>query len=370
MINKRMFKRQISLHLTAIVAINLVLAANAVEQEKLIFAADVIRHGERAPRYALPESSYEWPEGLRQLTAKGIRQEFELGTKLRGLYIDKFKLLPSRYRPGTIRVRSTDIDRTLMSAQSFLMGLYPPGTGPIISDAGLSALPGGVQIIPVHTVDQSYDPLIPDCRSNNFPQLLEKYVVKNQEWIKLRTDLAPKFPEWSKAAGFQVNDLATLRDFADTVEIYRNNHVLPASISDDAEIIIEAGHRAAVEEYRPKEMGLHTGLYLLKTIQAGFHGVIDHRGSTNESTTVAHAEEPPPMYELFSAHDSTLLSTMSAMGSPMTNVPPYASDLRFELFQNADGGFRVEITFNDQPVNIPVFGNGSGALEKYEKLCQ
>ena len=89
-------------------------------KEKLIFAIDVIRHGDRNPIIAIPAVAHDWPEGLGQLTALGMHQEYELGKKCRHDYVNKEKLLPSSYQKGTLYVRSTDIDRTLMSATFFL----------------------------------------------------------------------------------------------------------------------------------------------------------------------------------------------------------------------------------------------------------
>src|SRR5271157_460200 len=135
-------------------------ALNASARDRVVFVVDVIRHGDRTPIDEIPAAPHFWAEGLGQLTAIGMRQEFELGTKLRSAYVAQDGLLPPRYTPGTLYVRSTDRDRTLMSAQSFLMGLYPQGTGPILPSSTRSALPNGAQPIPVHTVPIGEDALL------------------------------------------------------------------------------------------------------------------------------------------------------------------------------------------------------------------
>ncbi len=43
----------------------------------LIFAIDMVRHGDRTPMIASPEMQKIWPQGLGQLTPKGMRQEYE-----------------------------------------------------------------------------------------------------------------------------------------------------------------------------------------------------------------------------------------------------------------------------------------------------
>ena len=42
-------------------------------------------------------------------------------------------LSPQDYDPDAFLIRSTDLDRTLMSATSYINGLYPLGTGPMIN---------------------------------------------------------------------------------------------------------------------------------------------------------------------------------------------------------------------------------------------
>lgn len=71
---------------------------------------------------ALPKVPHHWPEGLGELTPIGMHQEYELGKKLRHRYIDETKLLARTYQPGTLYVRSTDYNRTIMTAECLSMG--------------------------------------------------------------------------------------------------------------------------------------------------------------------------------------------------------------------------------------------------------
>eukprot|EP00808_Paulinella_micropora_P027868 g3154.t1 len=59
------------------------------------------------------------------------------------------------------KVRSTNIPRTLQSASSFALGLYPLGTGLLDNNTGRPALPHGIQPIPVSTTnDPNTDALL------------------------------------------------------------------------------------------------------------------------------------------------------------------------------------------------------------------
>jgi lysosomal acid phosphatase len=80
-----------------ILGIFLLAATNVFANETLVFAIDLIRHGDRTPIYQVPKSPYFWQEGLGGLTAKGIEQEIQLGKQLRKEYIDQHQLLPRSY---------------------------------------------------------------------------------------------------------------------------------------------------------------------------------------------------------------------------------------------------------------------------------
>lgn len=58
-----------------------------------------------------------------------MMQHFELGQWLRQRYITDQAFLNSKYKRTETKVVSTDYDRTIMSADSNLQGLYPRHVG-------------------------------------------------------------------------------------------------------------------------------------------------------------------------------------------------------------------------------------------------
>jgi hypothetical protein len=81
-----------------------------------------------------------------QLTIAGIEQQHRLGGYLRTRY---GSLLSPNYTRDEFVVRSTDVDRTLMSAESNLVGLFP------LPNITTDKVP--IQPIPIHTVSIDLD---------------------------------------------------------------------------------------------------------------------------------------------------------------------------------------------------------------------
>ncbi|XP_059831353.1 lysosomal acid phosphatase-like isoform X5 [Hypanus sabinus] len=136
----------------------------------LKFVNLIYRHGDRSPIQAYPADPYtekDWPQGFAQLTQVGMKQHYALGQYLRHRYNT---FLNSSYDRHEVYVQSTDIDRTLMSAQVNLAGLYIP-QGHQIFHPDVKWQP-----IPVHTVPVEQDEFLKFPRKNcpRFQKLLEE----------------------------------------------------------------------------------------------------------------------------------------------------------------------------------------------------
>jgi hypothetical protein len=112
-----------------------------------------------------------------------MRQHYLMGVQMRKK-LEGAGLLGPEYVPGEIHVRSTDVNRTIDSAYSQLRGLYPEESYPfklaenqtdigtpfnidpeleakINQDLGLSALPEGINPIPIEVPESKYDSFNP-----------------------------------------------------------------------------------------------------------------------------------------------------------------------------------------------------------------
>lgn len=321
-------------------------------KDKLIFATEIIRHGDRTPSSSLPTAPYEWPEGLGELTAIGMQQEFELGKKFREYYITEQKLLPESYQPNTLYVRSSNFNRTLMSAQSVLLGLYPMGTGPKLSN-NQYALPNGFQPIPIHTIDVDQDDLLVshDTKRTEFDNLVTQLIYNSQEWQDKNKQLNSKFKQWSEKLNIPIHNLTDVFPIGDNLYIRQLHHApMPQALNQqDIDEIIHWGIVTQAIQYQPKAIGVLTGKDLLIEIQNKMQEKINSSNGASNSNSGAD-------FILYSGHDISLLAFLSAIGAPAEINPPYASHVSVRLFKNQsesnNNSYYFTVLLNNQPVSI------------------
>lgn len=335
----------------------LLFSLNASAAERLVFAADLIRHGDRTPIHDIPSDPHDWPQGLGELTAEGMNQEFQLGTQLRKQYVEQTHLLPAHYTTETVYVRSTDMNRTLMSAESMLMGLYPPGTGPLLSANKKPALPNAFSPIPIHTIPTDQDKLLLPKTDKNIFSLIKLYWFKQTVWKEKTAPIEDKLKRWEDVTGIDTHDPEKISQLADNLFIREVHHVgLPKGIStkDAAEI---------------RALGKWVTVTALKTKEATYS--MGHEFLTTLATYLKQASEEnkPLKYVLFSAHDSSIMSVMTTLGVPLEEVPHYASHLNFALVEN-DQKYYVRVTFNDVPVMIPGCRERMCSLEEFVAVTE
>lgn len=325
----------------------LLLPVQSFAAEKLVLAIDLIRHGDRTPVSKLKKTNYVWKEGLGQLTPIGMQQEYELGQLLRKRYVDQTHLLPEKYETGTMYVRSTDYDRTLMSAECLLLGLYPKGPGP-----------HGYQPIPIHSAPTDADAII---ISRIDPVTLKKSLQENvystAAWKQKETELRPHFKHWSEATGTTIHALTDL-NMGDALRIHRLYKApMPAGLTkEDIDLIVATCDWMFVQEMKARPVA---ALYSQK--------VMNHILETLEKNARGG---PHLKYALLSAHDSTVASVLSLLGAPATAVPHYASDVNFSLYENSNRKYAVRVTYNGTPVNIPACGGTECTLAQFKSAAE
>ena len=243
--------------LTIFLSIKIIFSQN----ETILFVFQMNRNGARAPDFGVNNGSDLYLEKWNsngELSNVGKRQQYLLGVKSRKKYIENYKLLSEYYNPQEIFIKSTDYNRTIESAYSFIQGLYPNGKGQIINENiasienityppnkdytqrfetilsdysinnSISALPYNMTIVPIHsfyTEDQFqlYD--INNCpgiknisekqkNRKEIKNFAKKLMEENKELFK---DLEKKFKNKSQINDTFLEDYWTLYRYMDNL---------------------------------------------------------------------------------------------------------------------------------------------------------
>uniref|UniRef100_A0A8C7GY26 Lysosomal acid phosphatase n=1 Tax=Oncorhynchus kisutch TaxID=8019 RepID=A0A8C7GY26_ONCKI len=299
------------------------------------------RHGDRSPVKAYPTDRYQessWPQGFGQLSQEGMRQHFELGQVLRKRYQG---FLNDTYDRHEISVRSTDYDRTLMSAEANLAGLYPPN-GSQVFNPSLEWQP-----IPVHTVPLDEERLlsfpIPGCPRYKILMIETERTEKYLNMTFLYKDLIATVRE---KTGLKNTTIETVWSVHDTLFCEaRHNMTAPdwvtPEIMDDLRKLKDFGFEILFEVYKHQEKSRLQGGVLLGSIV------------NNISESALPDSNRRLKMMMLSAHDTTIVALQSSLSIFNGKQPPYASCHIFELYQEDNGSFTVAMFYRNDTTRVP-----------------
>ncbi|CAI5443612.1 unnamed protein product [Caenorhabditis angaria] len=184
--------------------------------KELLFVQTLWRHGDRSPTKTFKTDAFQegnWTfggGGWGQLSPLGMEQHLNLGKRIRARYVDKMGFYPKKYDSKQIYVRSTDVNRTLISAMSNLLGQYGQDDGSSMAGIDYPAVAGwpkGFVPIPVHTVPDETDHLgnvDSDCALQDQAWALAKTSVEVAAFINA-PDFQNLLGNLSKNCGQEVN---------------------------------------------------------------------------------------------------------------------------------------------------------------------
>lgn len=330
----------------------LLAAKSQGEDRKTLLSVHVLyRHGERTPVDPYPNDPYKdpnlWPVGFGQLTNNGKRMQYELGQFLRKRYQN---FLSRKYNETEIYVRSTDYDRTLMSAMSNLAGLYPPVQDQIWNPDIMW------QPIPVHTVSKDEDNILVDLAKCEKYDLLHDQLMASKEFQDLFEEYEWVFKYCTKMSGRNVTNLVQADFLADTLFIEESKNltlpdwtrrVYPQPLGMLQELMFK------VSTWTPEMARLRAGPLIKK--------IWEHLESVASQYQENSSFNGYKMI-MYSGHDLTqayLLNALGAFDPPI--FLPYASCLLLELFHNTvSDEFEIRMLFRNEtqsgPFEIPICG--------------
>ncbi|RUS70111.1 hypothetical protein EGW08_022125 [Elysia chlorotica] len=271
----------------------------------------VFRHGDRSATHTYPTDPHvnDWPDGLGQLSKTGMMQAYELGQYLGYRYRN---LISQEFRKDEVYVRSTNYERTLMTAECVCAGLFPVNT----SYPGFPEVLKHWQPVPIQTVPSAEDKLLHPADTCDYVHLLKDGIlamdVSSDHIINDKTLMY----KLSHNTGMEIN-VNSLHDLADTLfcQLEHNMSQPEWMTKDIQDRLLEYG------QHRP-----HTGPTDVKY----FSGTLLDTVIRNMKNKAGNSSDLHRMY-LYSAHDTTVAPLMSILGVDNFLQVPYSAAFIIEL---------------------------------------
>lgn len=336
----------------------------AVAERNLVYVTVLFRHGDRSPVKAYPTDPYQessWPQGFGQLSQEGMRQHFELGQFLRKRYGN---FLNGSYDRREISVRSTDYDRTLMSAEANLAGLYPP-SGQQVFMPDLKWQP-----IPVHTVPMSQERLLSfplsDCP--RYKELMDE-TEHSEEFLNVTTEYRDFIEFVKNTTGLNNTSVETVWSVYDTLFCEsRHNLTAPdwvtAEVMKKLQVLKDFSFQVMFGVHKQREKSRLQGGMLL--------------GEILKNLSKVAARDPLHRLKLMmlSAHDTTVAALQASLGVFSGKQPPYASCHIFELRRDDNGSafvsmfYRNDSSVDPYPVQLPACSQLDCPIEEFVEIAK
>lgn len=387
--------------------------------EKLIFAYLHSRHGARAPLDCDDKQfdflGEKWTNPG-ELTATGQRMEYILGLRNRQRYINKYQLLSETFDPHELLVYSTNVNRTILSMQSQLQGLFPMynqsgyqlteeqiklSRPPVdtsceeieneITNLQYSALPNYMTIVPIRTLSSSKRIInthdssgckekVNKTRDNNkvtkdsiknaaeafnanYSKLLNKYYDKNGEnfiydfdWIGLFCDtMVSDYSDGRKMEDFFQRTTINKDELLAVCRKMIYTNFRDDFYGDDKNEVILLAESNLIKEV------LH---YMKLRIDED----IKNKGEENSYFNVSDYSKPKML--IYSGHDSTLTAEELFMIKFFKInheffYPTYTTQLAFEITREEDK--KDNLTYSSYNVNFYV-NDELFMVENFEKF--
>ncbi|XP_014256189.1 prostatic acid phosphatase-like [Cimex lectularius] len=327
---------------------------------KVVYVNILFRHGDRTPTETYPKDPYRnisfWPVDWGQLTNLGKLHHYQLGQWFRRRYNHLFP--EDKFDHKTIFVRSTDVDRTLMSAAANAAGMYP--LGPDDHWYNINWQP-----IPIHSTPESLDKILAmkaPCKKYDF--IFEKF--KHSKSMKeINSKYKPIFDYVARNTGSKIKDPYDIENIYSTLHIESlANFTLPEWTKKVFPDMLKeiTGIAFAVPTYITKLKRLKGGP-LMKEMLNNMHDKLNVKDPLARNISV------------YSGHDITLAYLLNTLGVFNFLPPPFTSSVMVELRKTANQSlvtiFYKNLTGDVEPYLLTVPGCDEACpLDKLTQLMQ
>lgn len=372
---------------------------------ELRFVWKLISEGAKAPLVIDSKNrdmfDEEWTIGAGTLTAVGFRMQYLLGTKDRQTYTN---FISQKYSAEEVYIRAGEYNTTVMSANSYLQGLFPSGTGPDLTPSqrniaypptlrnfgdfdqstfGSPALPYNIQVVPVHVfdnIDKKYffmkfelcnpatdrfeDNWEEDSIESDLESFQSKYgsalmqilsqtdidVFLEYEYVyNICNSFIADYIEGKVLKKFTDNGIA-LKDFNETCTNFHTTDLYDVRAGYNTDVFLPNATMSAFKD----EITMWMDSRITK----------DNSGKSTEYTSYSN-----PKLVIFSVPDTTIAAIIAyvskSKGIDIFPVP-FASSLSFELNNAAGTTLGAQLTNEDYNVNLVYNGAVIGTYSYME----
>ncbi|XP_056648742.1 venom acid phosphatase Acph-1-like [Diorhabda sublineata] len=297
------------------------LSAIAEKNKSTLLLVNVIfRHGNRTAESMdaiYPNDPYQYidfyPLGHGQLTNAGKSREFNVGKNLRQRYND---FLGNFYYPEMIDARSTDTNRTKMSLQLVLAGLFPPDE----NDEFAKQI-GYWQPVPYNYLPSNQDSLLLPLACPNW--LVETNNLMQTEPIKASLKKYEKVFEYLKQ-----KTGGNISTFFDVFLLYyglRTQKEFGLQLPEWTKPV----YPEILEEMVIRQYYVFVGNYQLRKMFAG--ALLKKIIHDSRKRLFANDGRLSKKIYLYSAHENNIASILISLGVYENQIPDYGSHIIFEF---------------------------------------
>jgi acid phosphatase len=283
---------------------------------------------------------------LGELTDKGRETTWDLGRRLRHLYIDQLHFMPSMINNSDmIYLRATPIPRALESLQQTFWGMYP-------SQNRAASFPP-VTIVTRAPADETLFPNDGNCR--RFAQLSRAFAQRTadrwnstSEMDYLNKLISKWMPETSKRVAVDSRPrLSGIMDTINSTLAHGPETMLPKEFYDakGRAIIDKIGVEEWFSGYQESQEYRALGIGgLMGDVVSRMVGSVEHNGNDGsieiggkDGSLGASKGGKAIKLALSGCHDTTLAAVLASLGAFQGEAwPPYTSHIALELFQKAE----------------------------------
>lgn len=350
-----------------------------------MYVLDITNHGTSYPSQA-SNSEYDVTGNSYlkngDLAPKGISEMKDLGQAFKQEYVDTSRFMPSSYDPSSIYLQSYVSQSSLMSAYSFLLGVYPDSIAylnlnmnnaiehqrSVRSTLGLPETPSprGTRAVDVN-LDEGF--LYWSDPATQCPAVYNKVQNKlkvagdsaNSGYQNLYQELAGTFKRSKDKINFS------------TAHLYLEDYLAAKNLGFEyPRFKNQKATENLISEYERDYYynGLLGGNSLSRVIA---HPLLDYMlvniygKSESDSGKLKDAELAKLKHSHFFTDEVAFAAFLKAVGYPQPAAPAAGDHIRFELFKT-NGKYYVRGTLNGNPLNFSEAEKGIFELDTFLKV--